>query len=101
MRQDTSSGGKSGRLCRDMSRRNSIALTFGAGIHRCEGAMLARMEMRCCTHEIVNRLRDYDLNLSGEPEICGTFVFRGPRSLPVTFKLRWREFNAPRSSSLG
>jgi cytochrome P450 len=73
----------------DLNRKNLAAhLTFGQGIHRCVGAMLARMEMKCAAREIVNRLDDYRLTRAGEPEIWGTFVFRGPRSLPVTFKRR-------------
>ncbi len=75
----------------DLGRKNLGAhLTFGQGIHRCVGAMLARMEMKCAAREIVNRLDDYRMTSSGEPEIWGTFVFRGPRSLPVTFKKRPR-----------
>lgn len=71
----------------DLGRKNLGAhLTFGQGIHRCVGAMLARMEMKCAAREIVNRLDDYRMTSADEPEIWGTFVFRGPRSLPVTFK---------------
>jgi cytochrome P450 len=73
----------------DLERKNlGSHLAFGLGIHRCVGAMLARMEMKCAAREIVNRLDQYTLAFSGEPEIWGTFVFRGPRSLPVTFKKR-------------
>lgn len=73
----------------DLGRKNVGAhLTFGQGIHRCVGAMLARMEMKCAAREIVNRLDDYRMTSADEPEIWGTFVFRGPRSLPVMFKKR-------------
>lgn len=73
----------------DLERKNvGQHLTFGAGIHRCVGAMLARMEMKCCAREIVNRIDNYELDFSGEPDIWGTFVFRGPKSLPVTFTRR-------------
>jgi cytochrome P450 len=73
----------------DLTRKNLGAhLTFGQGIHRCVGAMLARMEMKCAAREIVNRLDDYRTTSPGEPEVWGTFVFRGPRTLPVAFKKR-------------
>lgn len=73
----------------DLERKNvGQHLTFGAGIHRCVGAMLARMEMKCCAREIVNRLDNYKLGFTGEPETWGTFVFRGPRTLPATFTKR-------------
>jgi cytochrome P450 len=61
-------------------------LTFGAGIHRCIGAMLARMEMKCAFREIVQRFADFQLALAhSEVEIWATFLFRGPLSLPVRF----------------
>ena len=64
-------------------------VTFGAGIHRCIGAMLARMEMKCAFREIVNRMESLELTVPAERvEIWGTFVFRGPRSLPVRFQKR-------------
>jgi cytochrome P450 len=73
----------------DLTRKTLGAhLAFGQGIHRCVGAMLARMEMKCAAREIVNRLDDFRVTSSGEPEVWGTFVFRGPRSLPAAFKQR-------------
>jgi cytochrome P450 len=62
-------------------------LTFGVGIHRCLGAMLARMEMKCAFREIVNRLDDFRLDVAdADIPIWGTFVFRGPHRLPVHFR---------------
>ena len=74
----------------DLDRANmGRHLTFGSGVHRCLGAMLARMEMKCAFREIVNRLDGLRLNVPEENlDIWGTFVFRGPRSLPVTFRHR-------------
>ena len=74
----------------DLERANmGRHLAFGSGVHRCLGAMLARMEMKCAFREIVNRVDDLRLNVSEEDlDIWGTFVFRGPRSLPVTFRQR-------------
>ena len=74
----------------DLERANvGQHLTFGTGVHRCLGAMLARMEMKCAFREIVNRMEDLRLGIAEEDlDIWGTFVFRGPRSLPVTFTRR-------------
>ena len=74
----------------DLERANvGQHLTFGSGVHRCLGAMLARMEMKCAFREIVNRMDDLRLTVPEEElDIWGTFVFRGPRSLPVTFVRR-------------
>ena len=71
----------------DLDRANiGQHLTFGSGVHRCLGAMLARMEMKCAFREIVNRMDELQLNVPEEDlDIWGTFVFRGLRSLPVTF----------------
>ncbi|HLY54979.1 MAG TPA: cytochrome P450 [Stellaceae bacterium] len=61
-------------------------LTFGAGIYSCVGAMLARMEMKCCFRELVTRMERLELAIpEDEIEIWGTFVFRGPRRVPVRF----------------
>lgn len=34
-------------------------LTFGVGVHRCQGAMLARMELRVVLEEVLARIPDY------------------------------------------
>ncbi len=56
-------------------------LAFGAGVHFCLGAPLARMELV----ESVGLLfaRFPDLALRGEPDGRGTFVLRGFSSVPV------------------
>ncbi len=74
----------------DPERKNAGQhLTFGVGIHRCIGAMLARMEMKCAFREIVERLDDFSIDVPYENlDIWGTFVFRGPRTLPATFRKR-------------
>jgi len=56
-------------------------LAFGAGLHFCLGAPLARMELvESLTHLLTTMP---DLDLVGEPESRGTFVLRGYRSVHV------------------
>ena len=59
----------------DVSRDPNPHLAFGAGLHFCLGAPLARMELA----ESLRLLCDTfpDLSLAGEPESRGTFVLRG------------------------
>jgi cytochrome P450 len=57
-------------------------LAFGAGLHFCVGAPLARVELM---ESLGLLLRRYpDLALAGDPEPRGTFVLRGFRSVPLT-----------------
>ena len=64
-------------------------LAFGAGIHRCLGAMLARMEMKCAFREIVTRMGSLELADPAAPlDTWSSFVFRGPKRLPVRFTRR-------------
>lgn len=55
---------------------------FGAGIHFCIGAPLARMEMSVALPALMTRFPD--IQLSGEPTSRGTFVLRGWESVPIT-----------------
>lgn len=57
-------------------------LAFGAGIHFCLGAPLARMEL---VESLTHLLREMPgLRLAAEPVSRGTFVLRGYRSVTVT-----------------
>jgi cytochrome P450 len=56
-------------------------LAFGAGLHFCLGAPLARMELVESLALLFSRFPS--LSLAGEPESRGTFVLRGYRSVPV------------------
>ena len=56
-------------------------LAFGAGVHFCLGAPLARMELVESLGHLLRTLPD--LALAGEPESRGTFVLHGYRSVPV------------------
>ena len=56
-------------------------LAFGAGVHFCVGAPLARMEL---VESLGLLLREHpDLHLAGPPESRGTFVLRGYTSVTV------------------
>ena len=66
----------------DVGRSPNAHLGFGAGIHYCVGAPLARVEIAAALAALVNRLPE--LRLAAEPERRPEFVIRGLRTLPVT-----------------
>jgi cytochrome P450 len=59
-------------------------VTFGAGIHRCAGSNLARMELRVALQEFLARIPDFSLADGAEVTWSGGQV-RGPRSVPVVW----------------
>lgn len=65
----------------DVRRDPNPHLAFGAGVHFCLGAPLARMELAESLALMFSRYGD--LGLVGEPVSRGTFVLRGFRSVPV------------------
>jgi cytochrome P450 len=65
----------------DVTRRPNPHIGFGAGLHHCLGAPLARMELQITLPTLLRRCPG--LQLSGEPERRQTFVLRGYRSVPV------------------
>lgn len=66
----------------DLGRRDNPHLSFGAGIHFCLGAPLARMELATLFGALLDRVPT--LALAGEPEWKPGYVIRGLESLPVT-----------------
>jgi cytochrome P450 len=56
-------------------------VSFGAGIHHCLGAALARLEGRAALSSLVRRFPDLDLD--GEPQWNGRINLRGLARLPV------------------
>jgi cytochrome P450 len=58
-------------------------LQFGAGVHMCLGAHLARLQAEVALGALVLRLDD--IQLAGEPVWNDRMVLRGPQELPVTF----------------
>jgi cytochrome P450 len=60
-------------------------LTFGAGVHYCVGANLARAEMQEALIFLAERVRSVEL--AGEPEFGNPSGIYGLESLPVRFEL--------------
>jgi cytochrome P450 len=74
----------------DLERPNiSHHMTFGAGIHRCIGAALARMEIKVAAQEIIKRLDKIELAIP--PEEIAYLPTLGTQTLtrlPLTFTRR-------------
>jgi cytochrome P450 len=66
----------------DVGRTPNAHLGFGAGIHYCVGAPLARVEIAAALEALIQRLPD--LRLAQVPDRRPEFVIRGVRTLPVT-----------------
>jgi cytochrome P450 len=64
-------------------------LAFGSGIHRCIGAMLARMEIKVAMRQIIRRLDNISLAVpENELTYAPSMLVRALVSLPVTFTRR-------------
>ena len=74
----------------DLERSNvGTNLTFGAGIHRCVGASLARMEIRVAAREIIRRLDGIRLAVPAEQlTYLPTLATHTLERLPLTFRRR-------------
>ena len=59
-------------------------VAFGAGIHRCAGSNLARMEMQVAVGEWMKRIPEFHLEPDADVTWAGGQV-RGPRTAPVIF----------------
>lgn len=68
----------------DIHRLPNRHLAFGAGIHRCLGSHLARLELRVALEELLARIPEFALAPDARPERC-VGITRGTRSLPVVF----------------
>jgi cytochrome P450 len=66
-------------------RGRSRALTFGAGVHYCLGANLARAELQEGLEFMARRMRD--LALDGEPAFESVSGIYGLAELPLSFSL--------------
>lgn len=67
----------------DLQRRHNPHVSFGAGIHYCLGAALARLEVQVAIPTLIRRLPG--LRLAGDPQFKNHYHFRGLESLDVTF----------------
>jgi cytochrome P450 len=65
-----------------LDRQHNRHLAFGAGIHRCAGSNLARMELRVAVEEWLARIPEFELVDPALVTWAGGQV-RGPRSIPV------------------
>jgi cytochrome P450 len=60
-------------------------LSFGAGVHNCLGAPLARLEARIVLEEVSRRLPSLRLNENAKLNFPASISMRGPVSLPVAW----------------
>ncbi|MEV0671449.1 cytochrome P450 [Mycobacterium sp. NPDC050441] len=60
-------------------------LGFGAGVHRCLGSNLARLEFAIGLEQVLTRMPDVGLDPGGTAVFHGNSVTRGYRGIPVVF----------------
>jgi cytochrome P450 len=65
-----------------LGRPNNQPLTFGAGIHYCLGAPLARVELEIFLRTLARRYPT--LRVAAEPSWRDSLIFRGPNELYIT-----------------
>jgi cytochrome P450 len=68
----------------DINRFPNRHLSFGAGVHRCLGSHLGRVELTIALEELHRRIPDYRLVESDPPAYHSTQV-RGCLRMPITF----------------
>jgi cytochrome P450 len=68
-----------------LDRRENRHLGFGAGVHRCLGSNLARLEFQVAVEQVLTRMPDFVLDVETEAVFHGNSVTRGFRSVPVIF----------------
>ena len=69
--------------CRHVVRAEQKTVSFGAGIHFCIGAPLARLELQVSLKTLFERLPK--LRLAGEPRFRDSYHFHGREKLTVSF----------------
>ncbi|WP_200869731.1 cytochrome P450 [Mycobacterium asiaticum] len=68
-----------------LDRQTNRHLGFGAGVHRCLGSNLARLEFRVGVEQTLRRIPDYSIPPGAKVDFHGNSVTRGYRALPVVF----------------
>ena len=71
----------------DLDRNTQALISFGGGRHFCMGAALARLEARIALHELVTRVRSYDIDVTGLQRVHSINV-RGLAALPTSVTRR-------------
>ena len=69
----------------DIDRQDNEHIGFGYGRHYCAGSHLAKLEAEVAINALLDRLDDLKPDPDKSSRMIG-FSFRGPESLPVTFK---------------
>lgn len=81
-----------------LDRKQNRHLGFGAGVHRCLGSNLARLEFRIGLEQVLQRMPDYRLDVGTAARFHGNSVTRGYRTVPVVFAPGARVTTAVRSA---
>nr|WP_041783374.1 cytochrome P450 [Mycolicibacterium chubuense] len=68
-----------------LDRRENRHLGFGAGVHRCLGSNLARLEFQVAVERVLTRIPDYTLAPGRPATFHGNSITRGYRAIPVVF----------------
>ena len=68
-----------------LDRRENRHLGFGAGVHRCLGSNLARLEFQVGVEQVLARMSDFTLASGVDAPFHGNSVTRGFRGIPVVF----------------
>jgi cytochrome P450 len=68
-----------------LDRHENRHLGFGAGVHRCLGSNLARLELHLGLQKVLSRMPDYTLAPGTDAVFHGNSVTRGYRKIPVVF----------------
>jgi len=71
----------------DLDRDTKDLISFGGGRHFCMGAALARLEARVALSELLDRVKDYDIDEAGLVRVHSINV-RGLASVPTTVPRR-------------